>query len=125
MKFLEILLISSFILISIKPECIPELEDLSNTTKLRNYDDCEKRTTTSELKENDAYKCCYLGYTVDSDNLYAKVHTCTLITQSQYNNIKDLVKNYESSNKVKNVKIKCTASYIHIGLFYLLLLIIY
>ena len=124
MKFIQILFISSFILITIKSACIPDEEDLIRLSKIRNYDDCDKRTSTTELRENEAYKCCYLYYTLDTDNYKAKVHTCKLVTQKEYDNIKDTVSRYESENKVEDVKIDCNSSFIYLGLLYLLLLII-
>ena len=124
MKFIQILFISSIILVTIKSYCTPEEEELISATKIRDYEDCERRTTSGELWEYKAYKCCYLYYKVDTDNYSAKVHTCMMITQTEYDNIKDTVDNYERNNNVKGVKIKCNSSYIHIGLFYILLLVI-
>ena len=124
MKIIQILFISSMILITIKSACTPDEEDLIKLSKIRDYDDCEKRTSTTELKESGAYKCCYLYYIVDSNNYKAKVHTCKLITQKEFDNIKDTVNRYESDNKVEDVKIKCNSSFIYLGLLYLLLLII-
>ncbi len=121
---MQILFISSVILITIKSLCTPEEEELISASKIRNYEDCERRATSGELWEYGAYKCCYLYYKVDTDNYNAKVHTCMMITQTEYDNIKDTVDIYERDNNVKGVKIKCNSSSIHLGLFYLLLVII-
>ena len=62
MNKLLVIFISLFIFI--KPNCEPEDDsELYSTSKIRDFDDCNERTSNDELKNKGAYKCCYLFYT--------------------------------------------------------------
>ena len=120
MKITEIFIFVCLLFL-IYSECIPEEDELVKIGKIRDYRDCESRTMDQELVENNAYKCCHLRYTVDSKNYYADVYTCTYITQNQYDNIKDTVKEYERVNDVVDVEIDCKSYYLQLGLLSILL----
>ena len=121
--FLNIIIIN-YLLILMKSKCTPDEEDLPYLDKIRKYEDCGNRMDEEEEWENHAYKCCYLYYTFDSENVKSKVHTCMLITETQYNNIKDTVKNYEEQYEVEDVKIKCKCTSLKINFFYILYLLL-
>ena len=102
----SIILASLFVLIN--SYCVFETEEeLMNAGKVRDFDDCNARTSNDELKNTGSYKCCYLFYTQDSNNIYKEVDTCVLVTQSEYDNIKDYVKRLEDRYRINDVKIKC------------------
>ena len=92
MNLLKIIFLINCLLILINTECTPDDDSLLKLDKIRKFDDCDKRVTKAELLENDAYKCCYLHYEADTRNVEADIHTCCLVTQSQYDNIKDTIK---------------------------------
>ena len=61
MNKLLVIFISLFVFI--KPNCEPEDDsELYSTSKIRDFDDCNARTSNDELKNEGAYKCCYLFY---------------------------------------------------------------
>ena len=82
--------------------------------------------TKVELLENDVCKCCYLQYKAITRNVEADIHICCLITRTQYDNIKDKIKNYEDSNDIDIEKLDCKGYDLQIRLlFQLLLLFLY
>ena len=123
MNLLKIIFLINCLLILINTECTPDDDSLLKLDKIRKFDDCDKRVTKAELLENDAYKCCYLHYKADTRNVEADIHTCCLVTQSQYDNIKDTIKNYEDSNDVDVEKLDCKGYDLQIRLLFLLLLL--
>ena len=122
MKLLEIIL---FILLLsvINSACIPDEEDLPKIGKIRDYEDCEKRTTDEELSSSGAYKCCLFYYYLDTYNLKSAVYTCDLITKDQYDHIKDTIKKLEKEKDIEDVEIDCKASYFKISIILLLSLL--
>ena len=118
MNLLKIIFLINCLLILINTECTPDDDSLLKLDKIRKFDDCDKRVTKAELLENDAYKCCYLHYKADTRNVEAEIHTCCLITQSQYT-----IKNYEDSNDVDVEKLDCKGYDLQIRLLFLLLLL--
>ena len=122
----KLLLIFISLFVFIKPLCVPEDEsELLSTSKIRDFDDCNARTSNEELKYFGAYKCCYLFYTQDSKNIYKEVDTCVLVTQSEYDNIKDYVKKLEDRYSMDDVKIKCFGINIKFSLLLISLYLFY
>ena len=122
----KLLLIFISLFVFIKPYCEPvDDSELYSTSKIRDFDDCNARTSNDELKNMGAYKCCYLFYTQDSKNIYKEVDTCVLVTQSEYDNIKDYVKKLEDRYRIDDVKIKCFGINIKFSLLLISLYLFY
>ena len=121
----KLLLIFISLFLFIKPYCIPEEGELYSIGKIRDFDDCNARTSNDELKNEGAYKCCYLFYTQDSNNIYKEVDTCALVTQYEYDNIKDYVKRLEDRYRMDGVKIKCFGISIKFSLLLISLYLFY
>ena len=122
----KLLLIFISLFVFIKPYCEPvDDSELYSTSKIRDFDDCNARTSNDELKNMGAYKCCYLFYTQDSKNIYKEVDTCILVTQSEYDNIKDYVKKLEDRYRIDDVKIKCFGINIKFSLLLISLYLFY
>ena len=122
----KFLLIFISLFVFIKPYCEPvDDSELYSTSKIRDFDDCNARTSNDELKNMGAYKCCYLFYTQDSKNIYKEVDTCILVTQSEYDNIKDYVKRLEDRYRIDDVKIKCFGINIKFSLLLISLYLFY
>ena len=124
MKILNIIFISFFLFSFINSYCVPEEDELVKLSKIRKYSHCEERTSSTELAENNAYKCCYMKYYIDSHNYEAYVHTCILITQNNYDNIKDFVKRYEEQYNLEDLKIDCSSFYLQFGLLFILIFLL-
>lgn len=122
----KLLLIFISLFVFIKPYCVPADEsELYSIGKIRDFDDCNARTSNDELKNMGAYKCCYLFYSQDSKNIYKEVDTCVLVTQSEYDNIKDYVKRLEDRYNMDDVKIKCFGISIKFSLLLISLYLFY
>ena len=122
----KLLLIFISLFVFIKPYCEPvDDSELNSISKIRDFDDCNARTSNDELKNEGAYKCCYLFYSQDSKNIYKEVDTCILVTQSEYDNIKDYVKRLEDRNGMDGVKIKCFGISIKFSLLLISLYLFY
>ena len=117
-----IILASLFVLIN--SDCEPDDDDLFNLAKIREYRDCELRTSTQELEDKFMYKCCHLYYEQDTNNVYQEIDTCVLITKTQYDNIKKFLEEIESRYRIENTKIDCFGAYIQFSLLILLFLFI-
>ena len=93
-----------------------EVDDGEETVRIRDTEDCTKRTL-SEIEQNDGgYKCCYMREKVETLTYNGKMYSCILLTQSEYKDIKNFIKNREKENGINDVKIDCISSYLHIGL---------
>ena len=122
----KLLLIFISLFVFIKPYCVPADEsELYSIGKIRDFDDCNARTSNDELKNMGAYKCCYLFYSQDSKNIYKEIDTCVLVTQSEYDNIKDYVKRLEDRYNMDDVKIKCFGINIKFSLLLISLYLFY
>ena len=117
-----IILASLFALIN--SNCVPDEEELFTLSKLRKYKDCEIRTSTEELEEEQMFKCCHLYYVQETNNVYREIDTCILITNTQYDNIKKFVEELESRYRFENTKIHCFGEYIKFSLLIFLFLFI-
>ena len=122
----KLLLIFISLFVFIKPYCEPvDDSELYSISKIRDFDDCNARTSNDELKNMGAYKCCYLFYSQDSKNIYKEIDTCVLVTQSEYDNIKDYVKRLEDRYNMDDVKIKCFGINIKFSLLLISLYLFY
>ena len=102
-----------------------EVEDGDEeAVKIRDKDDCIKRSLSDEEVENGGYKCCYIKEEVDTISFDGKLYSCILVNQTGYENIKDLVKQKERETGVDNVKIDCQSSYLYYGILIISLLIL-
>ena len=117
MKVLEIIFIAFCIISFVYSTCEPDEEN----NKIRDKDDCIKRTFSEEESLNEAYKCCYMRQKIDSTVFKGKRYQCIAVTLNQYNYIKDLIKQYEAESGIDDVEIKCGSSYIKFGLLFLAL----
>ena len=123
MKIVYLTLILFSLFFSINPFCEVEEGD-EETVKIRDKDDCIKRSLSDEEVENGGYKCCYMREEVDTISFDGKLYSCILVNQTGYENIKNLVKDREKETGVDNVKIECKSSYLQFGLFFFGLLIL-
>ena len=117
-----IILASLFVLIN--SDCEPDEDELFYLAKIREYRDCELRTSTQELEDKFMYKCCHLYYEQDTNNVYQEIDTCVLITKTQYDNIEKYLEEIESRYRIENTKIDCFGAYIQFSLLILLFLFI-
>ena len=115
------LIILSSIFVLINSYCQPEDDDLLLLGKIREYEDCERRTTTTELQETEMYRCCHLYYTQETNNVYQEVDTCILVSHADYDDIKAYLDRLESTLRIEDTKIDCFGSYIKFSLLFLLL----
>ena len=117
MKVLETIFIAFCVISFVYPTCEPDEEN----NKIRDEDDCTKRTFSEEEAADEAYKCCYMRQKIDSTVFKGKRYQCLAVTLNQYNYIKDLIKRYEAESGIDDVKIDCRSSYIKFGLLFLAL----
>ena len=117
------ILIFATLFVLIKSDCMPDETELRTTGKIRNFDDCDARTSTAELEELGYYRCCHLFYIEDLNNVYSEVDTCLLVRKSEYDDIKRFVENLESANRLEKAKIDCASYYIQFSLIFILLLL--
>ena len=107
MKFFIFILIISSCIILINSTCRNEQE----TVKIRDEDDCIRRTFSTEEANNGAYKCCFIRY-----------YGCIYLDNSQYNSINSVRDYYEKNFHADYVVIDCKANYLKISLLGLILL---
>ena len=117
MKVLEIIFISFCVISFVHSTCEPDEEN----NRIRDEDDCTKRTFSEEEALNEAYKCCYMRQKLDSTIYKGNRYQCLAVTLNDYNYIKNLIKQYEAQSGVDDVKIDCESSYIKFGLLFLTL----
>ena len=119
--FKKILILATFFVL-IKSDCELDEYELRTTGKIRDYDDCDARTSIAELEEG-YYRCCHLFYIEDLNNVYSEVDRCILVTKAEYDDIKRFVENLESTNRLEKAKIHCASSYIRFSLILILLIL--
>ncbi len=120
MKILEILFIIFCLLSLINSTCEPDEEN----NKIRDKDDCVKRIFSDEEVNMQAYKCCYMRQKISDNTRKGNEYSCIFLTQNDYNNITNLIKQYEKETGIEDVKIDCGSTYLIytiISLFLLLL----
>ena len=122
--FKKILILASLFVL-IKSDCEPDETELRTTGKIRDYDDCDARTSTLELDEGGYYRCCHLFYIEDLNNVYSEVDTCLLVKKSEYDDIKRFIENLESQFRLEKAKIHCASSNIRFSLILILLILSY
>ncbi len=106
MKIFNLVFITFCLISYINSTCQPDEEN----NKIRDKDDCIKRTFSEDETSKSAYKCCYMKQKKDDYNFKGKEYSCITLTQNDYNNIKQVIKNLESSNVIKDVDIDCKKS---------------
>ena len=119
MKIFNLMLINFCLISYINSTCQPDEEN----NKIRNENDCINRVFSDEETSRKAYKCCKMKAKVDSNNFKGKEYSCISLTENDYKNIKQLIKNLESDSTVKDVSIDCKSSYLKFGFLILLLLL--
>ena len=120
MKLLNNIILLNILFILINSDCTPDDENIVKLDKIRDYSDCERRVTSQELQENNAFRCCYIHYETETKNVEADVHTCILITHSQYNSIKDFIRNYEDKYDLDIYRLDCSGFTLKLRLLILL-----
>ncbi len=109
MKFYNIILFASLILCIFSDEC----------------DDKDPASSTKECinLKTDKYKCCYFkGKDKEGEASY-----CISLSKSDYDNIKDYIKNWEEEGKNVNLDIKkldCKSIYLEISVLSFILLLL-
>ena len=119
MELIKIIFISFFLFSLINSTCQPEEEN----NKIREPEVCNKRAFNEEEVNSQAYKCCYMTQKVDLNSRKGKDYSCIYITQNDYNNIKELIKQYERETGIDDVDIDCKSTYIRFALLSLLILL--
>ena len=119
MKIFNLMLINFCLISYINSTCQPDEEN----NKIRKDKDCINRVFSDEEKSRNAYKCCKMRAEVDSNNFKGKEYSCISLTENDYKNVKQLIKNLELDNTVKDVSIDCKSSYLKFGFLILLLLL--
>ena len=96
-----------------------EDDDGEETIRIRHSKDCTKRVISESEQNEGGYRCCYMRQEVDTLTYKGKVYSCVVLTQSEYEDIKNFIKNKEKENGIKDVKIDCKSSYLQAGLIVL------
>ena len=120
MKIIDVIIIFFCLFSFSNLTCSSEDQEI----KIRGKGDCNQRSFNEEETNNGAYKCCFLKEEIDTITQKGTRYTCVAISQNDYNNIKDVVKQYKSHSGVDDVSIKCKSSYLQYGLFSLILLLL-
>ena len=110
-------------------------EECKGRTILEYIDDYYRYGEQAEDKIKTYYShCCYVTYDrIKEDKLYRDSEGkyygidgyCTRITDTQYDNIKQLILTLEFQKERNNFKIDCKSDYLHLGLLSLILLILF
>ena len=93
-----------------------EDEDGEETVRIRHSKDCTSRIISEAEQNEGGYRCCYMREKVDLLTYKGKIYSCVLLNQNEYNDIKNVIKNREKENGIKDVKIDCKSSYLYNGL---------
>ena len=119
-KILDKIIIILTILSFINSICNTEDEEVA---KIRDTDDCSRRSFTDDETNEGAYRCCLVEKEVDRVDFYGKEFSCIALTATDYDKVKDLVKTMEKENGVDDVSIDCNSKYLKFGLLSLSLLL--
>ena len=106
MRELTILLIIACLFNLMNSDCTPSEEELERMGKIRDFEDCQNRLSTAESLNN-GYRCCYIYYYFNTNNIRSKVHSCIVLTQENYNNIDNFADNFAQENRVEDLDIDC------------------
>ena len=93
--------------------CNTEEDDIS---KIRDAEDCNRRTFTEDEITEGAFKCCLVEKKVDRIDFSGKEFSCRVLTSEEYNKVKDLKKTLEKERGVDDVDIDCKSKYLKYGL---------
>ena len=111
MNIFKLILICLFSFI--KTTCITDDDD---PIRYRDYKDCKDRVFDSDEIENYAYRCCHIEIETETANVENSVEGCIPLNENQFNNIRQLIREYESQPNVDDVDIDCKSSYINFSL---------
>ena len=120
MKIFNLFLIIICLIFYINSTCEPDEEN----NKIRGKSDCINRAFSDDEISRNAYKCCYMKYKADNNSFKGKEYSCISLTQNDYNQIKQLIKNIELDSTIKDVSIKCKSFYIKVGFKFLSLILL-
>ena len=111
MKFYTFILFASLIIFSISGD---DFDDHGCTDKsAESAKDCKDIKITG-------YHCCYLkGKDKDGD-----FNGCTVITDTQYNNIKDTIKEWEKHDDTDIKKLDCKSIYLELSILIFIFLLL-
>ena len=101
-----------------------ENDDGEETVRIRSAKDCNKRTLSENEQNDGGFRCCYMREKVETFTYKGKLYSCIMLTQSEYKDIKNFIKNRGKENGIDDVKIDCKSSYLHIGLIAFTLLLL-
>ena len=119
MNTLKSLFIITYLFSFINTTCTTDEYD---TYKYRDYKDCEIRAFDSEEIEDNAYRCCHIEIEIETSNVEQSFEGCIPVSKNQYDNIRQLIREYEAKTNVDDVDIDCNSSYLK---FYIISLIIF
>ena len=108
MNILILIIICSILFSFIYTTCTTEEDD---PIRYRNYKDCMNRAFDSEEIENNAYRCCHIEIEIENANVEQSVEGCIPLNQTQFNNIRQLIRELESQDYIDEVDIECKSSY--------------
>ena len=108
MNILILIIICSILFSFIYTTCTTEEDD---PIRYRNYKDCMNREFDSEEIENNAYRCCHIEIEIENANVEQSVEGCIPLNQTQFNNIRQLIRELESQDYIDEVDIECKSSY--------------
>ena len=113
MNIFKLILICSSWFSFINTTCRTDEDDI---IRYRNYKDCKDRVFDSDEIEDNAYKCCHIEIETETANVENSVEGCIPLNETEFNNIRQLIKFYESQPNVDDVDIDCKSSYIKFSL---------
>ena len=119
-KILDKIIIILTILSFINSICNTEDDDV---TKIRDSEDCTKRSFSDDETYEGAYRCCLVEKEVSRVDFYGTEFSCIALTANDYDKVKDLVDTMEKENGVDDVSIDCNSKYLKFGLLSLVILL--
>ena len=86
--------------------------ECGSTDEVKKKKECNNRVLSSSEKSGGGYKCCYVNSKIKAGGETTELKYCYSISEDNYNNIKDFVKNIKDMKGVKKYSIECNANYI-------------
>ena len=97
--------------------------ECGSTDEVTKKKECNNRELSSSEKNGGGYKCCYVNSKIKAGGETTELKYCYSISEYNYNNIKDYVKNIKDMKGVKKYSIECNANYYKF--FYIILIILF
>ena len=119
MNILKLILLCLSLFSLINTTCTTDDDD---PIKYRDYKDCKNREFDSDEIQDNAYRCCHIEIDTETSNVEHSIEGCIPVNQSQFNNIGQLIREYESQPNVEDVDIDCKSYYIQFCLINLIIL---